>query len=313
MRAKTQGFVLAILCIFSLGSCSKAPGASGVAASRAVGAKKSIVVSYSVLGSLVRELVGEDFQVKVSIPNGLDVHEWEPSAKDIESINKAELVVVNGLGLEGGMEKALNRAKASGVRFFIASDHIAVRHVGPGEGIPSGDPDQAIGAADPHIWTNPLVMKSVVDALAVELKADFGRDYSAKAAEMDGRLDALDAQIKAEVAALPEGKRKLVTGHESLGYFAQAYGFKLVGAVVPSLSSEAESSAAELSALKDTIRASGASVIFSETGTPRQVVDSLAKEAGVKTVQLGTHALPADGSYYSFERELAGTILEGLR
>jgi len=270
-------------------------------------------VSYSVLGSLVAELVGEDFQVKVSIPNGLDVHEWEPSARDIESINKADLVVVNGLGLESGMAKALERARASGVRFFTAADHIEVRHVGAGEGIPSGDPDQAIGAADPHIWTSPLVMKSVVDALAIELKADFGRDYSARAAEIDGRLEALDAEIKVEVAALPAGRRKLVTGHESLGYFAQAYGFKLVGAVVPGLSSAAESSAAELSALKDSIRATGVSVIFTEVGTPRQVVDALAKEAGVKTIQLGTHALPADGLYYSFERELASTIVEGLR
>jgi zinc/manganese transport system substrate-binding protein len=270
-------------------------------------------VSYSVLGSLVRELVGEDFQVKTLIPNGLDVHEWEPSARDIESINKADLVVVNGLGLEGGMEKALNQAASSGVKFFIASDHIEVRHVGAGEGIPSGDPDQAIGAADPHLWTSPLAMKSVADALAVELKGDFGRDYSARAAEIDGRLDALDAEIKAAVAALPEGKRKLVTGHESLGYFAQAYGFRLVGAVVPSLSSEAESSAAELSSLKKLIADKGVSVIFTEVGTPKQVVDALAKEAGVKAVQLGTHALPADGSYYSFERELAATIVEGLR
>jgi zinc/manganese transport system substrate-binding protein len=170
-----------------------------------------------------------------------------------------------------------------------------------------------MGAADPHIWTSPLVMKSVVDALALELKADFGRDYSARAAEIDGRLEALDAEIRADVAALPEGRRKLVTGHESLGYFAQAYGFKLVGAVVPGLSSAAESSAAELSALKDSIRATGVSVIFTEVGTPRQVVDALAKEAGVKTVQLGTHALPADGLYYSFERELASTIVEGLK
>lgn len=311
MRTKTLSFVLALVCAFSFGSCSKRSGAP--VSGGALGAKKSIVVTYSVLGSVVRELVGDDFEVKVSIPNGLDVHEWEPSAKDIENINKADLVVVNGIGLEGGMQKTLNQAKAAGVKFFTASDHVAVRHVGAGEGIPSGDPDQAIGAADPHLWTNPLIMKSVVDALAVELKADFGTDYSAKAAEIDGKLDALDAQIKADVAALPQDRRKLVTGHESLGYFAQAYGFKLVGAVVPSLSSDAESSASELSLLKKLIADNAVSVIFTEIGTPKQVVEALAKETGVKTVQLGTHALPADGSYYSFERELAATIVKGLK
>ena len=118
--------------------------------------KKSIVVTYSVLGSVVKDLVGDKANVIVSIPNGQDPHEWEPSAKDIEAINKANLVVQNGLGLEGGMEKTLDLAKNNGVKFFTASDYITVRHVGQGEGIPSGDPDQAIGAEDPHLWMDPV-------------------------------------------------------------------------------------------------------------------------------------------------------------
>ena len=99
-------------------------------------AKKSIVVTYSILGSIVKELVGDQASVTVSMPNGLDPHEWQPSAKDIETINKADLVVENGLGLEGGMQKTLAAAKGSGVKFFTAADHIVVRHVGAGEGIP---------------------------------------------------------------------------------------------------------------------------------------------------------------------------------
>ncbi|HTX73509.1 MAG TPA: metal ABC transporter substrate-binding protein, partial [Rectinemataceae bacterium] len=109
------------------------------------------MVTYAILGSVVGELAGADFRVTSLIPNGLDVHEWEPSAKDIETLDSADLVVENGLGLEGGMEKALAQARAVGRRFFTASDHITVRHVGEGEGIPSGDPDQAVGAADPHL------------------------------------------------------------------------------------------------------------------------------------------------------------------
>jgi zinc/manganese transport system substrate-binding protein len=111
----------------------------------ATSGKPSIVVTYSILGSVVKALVGDQASVTVSIPNGLDPHEWEPSAKDIEAINKADLVIENGLGLEGGMQKTLESARASGVKFFTASDHIDVRHVGAGEGIPSGDPDQVLG------------------------------------------------------------------------------------------------------------------------------------------------------------------------
>ena len=72
--------------------------------------RPSVIVTYSIMGSLVKELVGESMDVTVSIPNGLDPHEWEPSAKDIEAINRADLVVQNGLSLEGGMEKALSEA-----------------------------------------------------------------------------------------------------------------------------------------------------------------------------------------------------------
>jgi len=75
-------------------------------------------------------------------------------------------------GLEGGMQKTLQVARDSGVKFFTASDYITVRHVGTGEGIPSGDPDQAIGAADPHLWMDPLNMKSIVSALAPVLMKD---------------------------------------------------------------------------------------------------------------------------------------------
>ena len=247
------------------------------------------------------------------IPNGLDVHEWEPSARDIEALTKAGLVVENGLGLEGGMGKALEQARRSGARFFTASDHIAVRKVGEGEGIPSGDPDQAIGAEDPHIWTDPRAMKAVVAALAPEILKDFGIDVSVRAADLEGRLDALDAEIAGKAAALPEGSRKLVTGHESLGYFAQRYGFKLVGAVIPSLSTEAEGSAKDFEALEKLIAENGVKVVFTELGTPQKTVDALARESGARAVPLTTHSLPADGSYFSFERELAGAIIGALK
>jgi len=232
--------------------------------------KKTIVVTYSILGSLVQELVGNQANVIVSMPNGQDPHEWEPSAKDIETLTHADMIVQNGLGLEGGMEKALAQAETAGVKFFTASDHITIRTVGTGEGIPSGDPDQAIGAQDPHLWTDPLTMKQVVDALSVSLKDDLGLDVSANAAQLDQKLDDLNNEISAEVESLPAERRVLVTGHESLGYFAQRYNFKLVGAIIPSLTSDAEASASDMSTLAAQIEASQVPAVFTELGTPRQ-------------------------------------------
>jgi zinc/manganese transport system substrate-binding protein len=281
-------------------------------AGRVSGGKKTIVVSYSILGSAVKDLVGETFDLVVAIPDGMDPHEWEPSAKDIETINKAALVVENGLGLEGGMEKALGQARKAGVKFFSASDHIAVRTVGAGEGIPSGDPDQAIGAQDPHLWTDPLAVKAVVDALADEIKAEFKVDLLKRRADLDSRLVALDAEVAASVSKVPAERRKLVTGHESMGYFAQRYGFKLVGAVVPSLSSQAESSAGELAALKKLITANGVKVIFTELSENPKVAQALAAEAKVEAIPLITHSLPKNGGYADFIRGLASTITSAL-
>jgi hypothetical protein len=114
-------------------------------------ARRTIVVTHSILGSVVKELAGDRFEVAVAIPNGMDPHEWEPSARDVERLTHADLVVANGLDLEGGMQRALDQARRSGVKFFTAADHVTVRRVGRDEGIPSGDPDQATGAPDPHL------------------------------------------------------------------------------------------------------------------------------------------------------------------
>jgi zinc/manganese transport system substrate-binding protein len=309
---RKAGSAAALLCLLALCSCVAKEGGSR-SGGESAGGKKRILVSYSILGSLVADLVGDSFEVSVSIPDGLDPHDWEPSARDIEALSQAALVVENGLGLEEGMAKAFAEARKAGRKFFTASDFVAVRRVGKGEGIPSTDPDQALGARDPHIWTDPVAMKAVVDALADAIKRDFGVDLSARRDALDARLVALDAEVDASVAKLPVARRVLVTGHESLGYFAERYGFKLVGALVPSLSSQAESSAAELSALKKLVEADAVSAIFAEAGSSPQLARSLAADAGVKAVALATHSLPEEGGYAAFLRLLAGTIVGALK
>jgi zinc/manganese transport system substrate-binding protein len=275
--------------------------------------EKSIVVTYSVLGSIVKDLVGNKANVTVSIPNGLDPHEWLPSAKDIETINKADLVIENGLGFEGGMENTLAAARNSGIKFFTASDYITVRHVGAGEGIPSGDPDQVIGASDPHLWMDPITVKSVVIALATALKEDLNLDVTSQAMDLENRLDSLNTEVANIVANIPQENRKLVTGHESMGYFAQRYNFKLVGVIIPSISSQAEVSAADLAALKQAIQDNQVKVIFTELGTSPAVAKAIGDETGVEVVELTTHTLPSDGSYFTFMRNIATVITDALK
>jgi zinc/manganese transport system substrate-binding protein len=228
-------------------------------------------------------------------------------------INKADLVVENGLGLEGGMEKTLEAARGKGVKFFTASDYITVRHVGSGEGIPSGDPDQAIGAPDPHLWMDPPAMKSVVSGLAPALIKVLNLDVTGQATDLENRLDSLNTEIANMVVQIPRDNRKLVTGHESMGYFAQRYGFTLVGVIIPSLSSQAGVSAGDLAALKKAIQDNRIKAIFTELGTSPAVAKAIGDETGVKVVELTTHALPGDGSYFTFMRNMAGVITNALK
>jgi len=303
------GRVLAVVALLAL---SAAACSDRAAASRPDAGVKQVVVTYSILGSVVKEVVGNQAEVTVLIPNGSDPHEWEPSAKDIERLNHADLVIRNGLDLEGGLQDALDQAARNGVPTFVAADHIPVRRVGAGEGLPTDDPDQAEGAQDPHLWMDPLTLKQVVLALGPELAAR-GIDASAGVKAVAGELDDLNTNVVQILAAVPPADRKLVTGHESLGYFAARYGFTLVGAIVPSLTSQAEVSAADLAKLTKIIKQQSVKAVFTELGTPRKVAKVIGSETGARVVQLPAHNLPADGSYATFITGDATKIADALK
>jgi zinc/manganese transport system substrate-binding protein len=273
-----------------------------------------VVVTYSILGAVVSEVVGDAADVKVLMPNGIDPHEWEPSAKDIELLNQADLIVSNGLDLEGNVMEAIEAVEKDGVAVFHATDHIEVIEFGAGG---HDDDEEAVhddehGSGDPHFWTSPVEMAAVVEALGVAL-ADIGIDTGDRAAMTKEELLNIDQEIRGLVESIPVESRILVTGHESLGYFAHEYEFEVVGAVIPSLSSEAEASAGDLAALKQTIADEGVSVIFTEMGTSPDVVEALADEAQVSVVELSTHFLPEDGTYKAFILQLASMISVALQ
>jgi zinc/manganese transport system substrate-binding protein len=286
------------------GACSSASPSGSV--------KKSIVVTYTVLGSVVKDLVGDSANVTVLMPNGSDVHEWAPSARDIETMTHADLLVENGLNLEGGMGDAFTQAEKAGVKRFLASDHITIRHVAAGQGIDTSA-DQTTGAPDPHLWMDPLTMKGVVAALAVELKSDLGLDRSAQATDLENRLTALNDQVATIMNTVPQAQRSLVTGHESLGYFADRYHYQLIGAIIPSLTTQAESSSAALASLESKIRASGVKAIFTEIGTDPKVAQAVGADTGARVVELTTHALPPDGSYFTFLTNIANLVADNLK
>ena len=271
--------------------------------------RPTIVVTYPVLASVVSALVGNQAQVKVLMDSGVDPHDGSPSAKDIEAVDRAEVVVANGLGLEAALDDGLEEAKANGRPVFFATDHITVRRLGD-----SGEHDDRgeNSAGDPHFWVDPVAMTEVVQALGPFLEAQLGLDLASEQARLEEDLVSLDISIRTKVASLPPARRQLVTGHESLGYFADRYGLTLVGAVVPSSSSQAEASAAQLAELKHKVQQVGAKVVFTEVGTPHDVAEAVARETGAVLVELPSHNLTGNGSYERFVTELADTIVQAL-
>lgn len=296
MRLRLASFLAAVIMLAA--ACSGG-GASTSPAGR------SVVVTYPILGAVVSELVGDRAAVTVLMGNGVDPHDWSPSAKDIERVENASLVVANGLGLEAGLEKPLAEAEKRGVVVFRATDHVAIR---------TRAADQPGGAAsgDPHFWVDPLLMRDVVLALVPAL-AGVGIDVADRAPALAARLADLDAATRATLAVVPDARRLLVTGHESMGYFAARYGFRLVGAVVPGLTSQGEVAAGQLADLRAAIEAQGVTTIFTEIGTPAAVVQAIARETGATVVELPSHTLPADGSYATFIGQIATAIAAALR
>lgn len=295
----------------------------------------TVVVTYAVLGAVVADVVGDRAEVVVLMPDGTDPHEWSPSAKDVSRMLDADLIVDNGLGLERNLQDPLEEAADSGVAVFTVADHVTVRTIGAGE-LPEDGHDHAdepadehadepadehsdehadeheAGAEDPHLWMDPLTMKQWVGPFA-DAMAAAGVDVGDGATRVQAELDELDAEVRTIVDTVPEADRVLVTGHESMGYFADRYGFTLIGAVVPSLTSQAEASAGALAELREQIEQAGVQVIYTELGTPKATVDALADDAGVQVVELSTHTLPDDGSYQTFLLDIANTVVDGLR
>lgn len=280
----------------------------------------SVVVTTEVLGSMVEQMVGDAAEVSVIMPSGANPHSYEPSARDAERMLDADVLVSNGLELEEALVSVLEAAEAEGVTWFQATDHITVLEMSGSEDHDEEGAEHEAegqedghdhGPEDPHIWTDPIAMIDVVNALGPVL-AEAGIDASVGAEALIADLRTLDAEVTEIVSAIPEGERRLVTGHESLGYFAERYGFELIGTVIPGLSTSGEPTAREMAQLIDDIRDSGVRAVFAEVGTPQSVAGAVASDSGAELVPLSTSQLPQDGTYQDLIREIATTVTDAL-
>ena len=265
-----------------------------------------VVVTYSVIGDVVAQLVGDKAVVNVLIPDGQDPHEFQPSAKDIETLSNAAIVVSNGLDFEEGLEDVLENVINLGNKVFMVGEHITVLKTKEAD-----DHEHDHGGVDPHLWLSPGTMLEMLPALTSALSDALGIDLANSSVALTTNLEELDKEIQQTISGLQDCN--LVSGHDEMGYFAARYGCQIIGAIIPSFTTTSEATAGELADLKKLIDQYKVAAIFTGLGTNPAVADQLAKELGIKAVTLSTHYLDGANNYQEFMLRMVTQIAEALK
>lgn len=252
-------------------------------------AKIPVVASFSILGDFVKEVGGDRVSVSTLVgPNG-DAHVFQPSPADAKKVAAAKLVFVNGLGFEGWIDRLV---KASGTKaeVVVATTGIAPREMAEEEDDHDHDHkkhadahDHDHGGTDPHAWQSvdnaEVYVANIRDALIAADPAGKAT-YEANAAAYTAKLDALDAQVKAAIAAIPAERRRIITSHDAFGYFGAAYGMEFVAP--QGVSTEAEASAKDVARIIRQIKAEKIPAVFMENISDPRLVKRIAAETDAK-------------------------------
>lgn len=297
--AHLLAFSFLVMNAISLVACAAYKKAEALPSAHAAQIPPHIVVSTTILGDLVKNIVGDQAIVDVLLPPGADPHDYHVSAKQVAALVQADLVVVNGLFLEEGLADVLESAVADDVNIMQIGERLDPLPYDSDHSDSEHDHRGPYSRKDPHVWLDPIRMVDAAYIVADELVKVVGdRDWSSRADDYAARLRSLDKEIRLALSIIPERNRKLVTNHDSLGYFANRYGFKVIGTVIPSSSTLADSSSAQLAAVVDIIKAEGVRAIFAETTNSSLLAETVAREVGavVTVVDLYTGSIGEPGS-----------------
>jgi zinc/manganese transport system substrate-binding protein len=264
----------------------------------APGSQTALVATTSIWADITSQVTcGE--AVSALIPTGADPHTFEPALRDRELLDDASVVIANGGGLEGSVSDLLDTVQQSGTDVIDMTEQV----------------DTVDG--DPHIWQDPTLVAATIETIADAAVAS-GGDPATIASCVAGyraELTALDAEISSMIDTIPPEHRVMVTSHDSLEYFARRYGLEIVGTVIPSTNTLAETSAAQLADLTAVIAERNVAAVFTEQLESANDAEALANRLGVGVVPLVTDALTADApgdTYIDMMRSNATAIAEAL-
>ena len=250
-------------------------GALAVAGPAAAQEKVKVLATFSILGDFVRNVGGERAEVTTLVGPNSDAHVYAPAPADAKRVADAKVVITNGLGFEGWTSRLI-KASGSKVAVVVATKGIKERKAAGGHG-------HGPGAADPHAWQSvanaKVYVANIRDALIAADPAGKAA-YDANTAAYLAKLEALDQEVKAAVAAIPADRRRMITNHDAFGYFQQAYGVEFIA--LQGVSTEAEPSARDVARIIVQVKKQKIPAVFLENITDPRLMDRISKETGAR-------------------------------
>lgn len=327
-----------------------APEETEAAASESDSSPVNVVATTTMLGDVAAQIVAcanPESTATTLMPIGADPHDFAPSSAQVAEMVTAQVVIANGLGLEAGLDDALDNAASDGATVIEIADMVDPIPFGAGghddhsdedhsdeakeddhdhgddhsddaKGDDHSDEDHGHGSEDPHFWFDMNRMATAAQIIGDELAVDNGQAYADCGAQVADEIRAAEADVRALLESVPSDQRILVTDHDALGYLADVYGYEVAGTVIPAGTTLAEPSSADLAELVKVMQDEGVRVIFANTADPSALSDAVAAEVGgdVQVVQLfvGSVGEPGSGAedYISMMRTNAELISSSL-
>jgi zinc/manganese transport system substrate-binding protein len=275
-----------------------------------------VVASFSILGDITQRVGGERIKVHTLVGRNADAHVYQPTPTDAKTLAKARLVVVNGLGFEGWIDRLI---KSSGYRDSVTTASSGIRTLARGE---SGDEhyhhDHA-GPSDPHAWQDLANAARYVDNIRnalIDIDPEGRSTYQANADQFRQEIAALDAEVRQNFKKIPKDRLKVVTTHDAFAYFGQAYGISFIAPV--GVNTDAEPSAADIGRIIKQIRREKIPAVFMESISDSRLLERIRQESGARIGgTLYSDALSkTDGpaaTYLEMMRHNARTLVEALK
>jgi zinc/manganese transport system substrate-binding protein len=233
-----------------------------------------IVASFSILGDMVKQIGGDAVDVRVLVPVNGDAHTYQPTPDDAKALAAANIIAINGLGLESWMDRIIE-ASGTKAKLLVASAGVKPRIL--------TKTSTGKEVADPHAWQDlrngRLYIRNIASAL-MAAKPDEAKKIRERAIAYDNALVKMDDYVKQQFADIPAAQRKIVTSHDAFGYFGAAYDVTFLAPV--GMSTEDEPSAANVAGLIEQIKAEGVKQVFIENMTDPRLIAQIAKDSGAK-------------------------------